>query len=122
MRRDLVGGTLEVAPDAVIGAGTRFHVRGGTVRIGAGARLGERCVILCHERVEVGPGAVLGDDVVLVDFAHEFADPEVPTRHQPLRTAPVVVGAGAHIGHRAVVEAGAVVEPGATVPPQTVRR
>jgi acetyltransferase-like isoleucine patch superfamily enzyme len=120
--RDLVGGTLDIAPDAVIGEGTRFHVRGGTVRIGPGARLGERCVVLCHERVEVGAGAVLGDDVVLVDFAHDIADPETPVRHQPLRTAPVVVGERARVGHRAVLERGAVVAPGETVAPQTVRR
>lgn len=114
------GGTLAIAPDAVVGAGTRFHVRGGTVVVGAGARLGERCVVLCHERVEIGAGAVLGDDVVLVDFAHGFADPETPTRQQPLLTAPVVIGAGARVGHRAVIERGAVVASGAVVGEQTV--
>ena len=122
MRRDLEGGTLDVAPDAVIGEGTRFHIRGGTVRIGAGARLGSRCVVLCHERVEIGAGAVLGDDVVLVDFAHDVSDAETPVRHQPLLTAPVVIGDGARIGHRAVIERGTVVAPGASVPAQTVRR
>jgi acetyltransferase-like isoleucine patch superfamily enzyme len=125
-RRDLVvdvtGGELDIADDAVIGAGTRFHVRGGRVRIGAGAVLGERCVVLAHSGVEVGPGAVLGDDVVLVDFAHEHADVEAPVRAQPLRSAPIVVGAGARVGHRAVIEAGAVVPPGGEVLPQTVRR
>ena len=119
-RGRIVGGELDVAPDAVIGEGTRFHVHGGVVRVDAGAVRGERCVILCHERIEIGAGAVLGDDVVLVDFAHDHADPEVPTRHQPLLTAAVVVGAGARIGHRAVVERGAVIPPGGVVPDQTV--
>jgi acetyltransferase-like isoleucine patch superfamily enzyme len=105
-----------IASDAVIGAGTRFEGPG-EVTIGAGARLGERCVILCHERIEVGAGAVLGDDVVLVDFAHDFSDPETPTRHQPLLTAPIVVGAGAVVGHRAVLERGSNIPPGGTVPP-----
>jgi acetyltransferase-like isoleucine patch superfamily enzyme len=125
---DVVDGTLEIAADAVIGDGTRFHVRGGTVRVGAGARLGERCVILCHQRVEIGAGAVLGDDPtslrseVLVDFAHEHGDAETPVRHQPLRSAAVVVGDGARVGPRAVIEAGVTVAPGASVPAQTVRR
>lgn len=122
MRRDVVDGTLDIAPDAVIGDGTRFHVRGGTVRIGPGAVLGERCVILCHERIEVAAGAVLGDDVVLVDFAHDFSDSERPVRHQPVLTAPVLVGENARVGHRAVVERGTVVPPGGVVAPQTVRR
>ncbi len=120
MRRDVVDGHLEIAPDAVVGVGTRFHVRGGTVRIGAGARLGERCVVLCHAGIEIGDGAILGDDVVLVDFAHAYADPETPTRHQPLVTAPISIGAGARIGHRAVIERGATVPPGALVGEQTV--
>jgi acetyltransferase-like isoleucine patch superfamily enzyme len=116
------GGVLDIAPDAVVGAGTRFHVRGATVRIGAGARLGERCVILAHAGIDVGDGAVLGDDVVLVDFAHRTDDPETPVRHQGLDARPIVIGAGAVIGHRAVVERGAVVPAGARVADGTVRR
>jgi acetyltransferase-like isoleucine patch superfamily enzyme len=122
MRDVTEGGVLDIAPDAVIGAGTRFHVRGATVRIGPGARLGERCVILAHAGIEVGAGAVLGDDVVLVDFAHRHDDPDVPIRHQGLDARPIVVGDGAVIGHRAVVERGAVVPPGTRVPEQTVWR
>ncbi|MEA2123624.1 MAG: hypothetical protein QOI80_406 [Solirubrobacteraceae bacterium] len=122
MRDVTEGGVLDIAPDAVIGAGTRFHVRGATVRIGPGARLGERCVILAHAGIEVGAGAVLGDDVVLVDFAHRHDDPDVPIRHQGLEARPIVVGDGAVIGHRAVVERGAVVPPGTRVPEQTVWR
>jgi acetyltransferase-like isoleucine patch superfamily enzyme len=77
-------------------------------------------VVLAHAGIEIGAGAVLGDDVVLVDFAHRHDDPEVPIRHQGLDARPIVVGEGAVIGHRAVVEAGAVVAPGARVPEQTV--
>jgi acetyltransferase-like isoleucine patch superfamily enzyme len=116
------GGVLDIAPDAVIGDGTRFHVRGATVRIGAGARLGDRCVVLAHAGIEVGAGAVLGDDVVLVDFAHRTDDPETPVRHQGLDARPIAIGAGAVIGHRAVVEPGAVVPAGARVPAGTVCR
>jgi acetyltransferase-like isoleucine patch superfamily enzyme len=114
------GGALDVASDAVIGDGTRFHVRGATVTVGAGARLGERCVILAHAGVEIGAGAVLGDDVVLVDFAHRHDDPETPVRHQGLAARPIRVGAGAVIGHRAVIEAGAVIAPGARIGEMTV--
>jgi acetyltransferase-like isoleucine patch superfamily enzyme len=120
MRDVTDGGVLDIAPDAVIGAGTRFHVRGATVRVGARARLGERCVILAHAGVEIGDGAVLGNDVVLVDFTHRTDDPEVPVRHQELDARPITIGAGAVIGHRAVIERGAVVPAGARVPEQTV--
>lgn len=94
----------------------------GTVEIADDAIIGERCVFLCHERIEVHAGAVLGDDVVLVDFAHDHSDPETPIRHQPLLTAPIVIGAKAVVGHRAVIERGVTVPPGGRVPEQTVRR
>lgn len=123
MIRDVTdGGVLEIAPDAVIGAGTRFHVRGARVTIGAGARLGERCVILAHAGVEIGAGAVLGDDVVLVDFAHRHDDPETPVRHQGLVARPIRIGAGAVIGHRAVIEAGTLVTQGASIAATTLVR
>ena len=122
MRDVTDGGVLDIAPDAVIGAGTRFHVRGATVRIGAGARLGERCVVLAHAGIDVGDGAVLGDDVVLVDFAHSHDDPETPVRHQPLDTRPITIGAGAVIGHRAIIERGAQVPAGGHVAPGTVHK
>ena len=104
----------------MIGDGTRFHVRGAVVTVAAGARLGERCVVLAHAGVEIGPGAVLGDDVVLVDFAHRHDDPETPVRHQALDARPIRIGAGAVIGHRAVIEAGTVVAPGARIAEATV--
>jgi len=110
------GVRFHLAPGAVvtledrcrIGAGTRFHVHG-QARIGAGAQLGERCVVAAHERVEVGAGATLDDEVVLIDFDHGIADVERPVRLQELVTAPVV------IGERAVLCAGATVLRGVEV-------
>lgn len=94
----------------------------GTVEIADDAVVGEGCVFLCHERIEVHAGAVLGDGVVLVDFAHDHSDPEAPIRHQPLVTAPIVIGERAVIGHRAVIERGVTIPAGGRVPEQTVRR
>lgn len=115
--------TLTLGEGCVLGEGTRIHARGGAVvRIGDGAVLGERCVILAHERVEIGAGAALGDGVVLVDFAHAHDDTERPVRHQPLRTAPVTVGDGARLGPGAVVERGGAIPPGGMVGANAVVR
>jgi acetyltransferase-like isoleucine patch superfamily enzyme len=102
-----------------IGAGTRFHVHG-QARIGAGARLGERCVVAAHERVDVGEGAVLDDEVVLIDFDHGIADVERPIRLQQLVTSPVVIGARAILAVGATVLRGVVVGDGARVQPRGV--
>jgi acetyltransferase-like isoleucine patch superfamily enzyme len=109
------GATLTIAPDAVIGAGCRFHVHAGEVVVGAGARLGERCVIAAHERVEIGAGCVLGDGATIIDFEPVDADPERPIREQGMRTGPVRIGDGAILDHGACVLLGTTVAPGARV-------
>jgi acetyltransferase-like isoleucine patch superfamily enzyme len=121
------GVRFHLAPGAVvlledrceIGAGTRFHVHG-RARIGAGTRLGERCVVAAHESVEVGAGAMLDDEVVLIDFDHGIADVERPVRLQGLVTSPVVIGERARLGAGATVLRGVVVGPGAVVQPRGV--
>jgi acetyltransferase-like isoleucine patch superfamily enzyme len=107
------GVRFDLAP---VGDGCRFHLgAGAAVVIGAGARLGERCVVASHERVEIGPGARLDDEVVLIDFDHDVEDVERPMRQQPLITAPVVIGPRAVVGAAAGVLRGVTVGEGARV-------
>jgi acetyltransferase-like isoleucine patch superfamily enzyme len=113
------GAELTLEDRCEIGAGTRFHIAG-AVRIGAGARLGENCVIAAHERIEIGAGARLDDEVVLIDFDHDLADVERPVRLQGLLTAPVVIGERALVSAGATVLRGVVVGPGARVGPRGV--
>ena len=110
------GATLDVAPDVVVGEGCRFHVHGtATVVVGPRTRLGERCVIAAHERVEIGAGCVLGDNVTVMDFEPVAEDPERPIREQGLVTAPVSIGDGAVLDRGAAVLAGARVGAGTRV-------
>jgi acetyltransferase-like isoleucine patch superfamily enzyme len=117
VRLDLApGAVLALGDNCRVGDGCRFHLgAGAAVVIGAGARLGERCVVAAHERVEIGPAARLGDEVVLIDFDHDVGDVERPVREQPLLTAPVVIGPRAVVGTAAGVLRGVTVGEGARV-------
>jgi acetyltransferase-like isoleucine patch superfamily enzyme len=117
VRFDLAPGALLSLGDGChVGDGCRFHLgAGAAVAIGADARLGERCVVAAHERVEIGRGARLEDEVVLIDFDHDVEDVERPMREQPLLTAPVVIGARALVGTAAGVLRGVTVGEGARV-------
>jgi acetyltransferase-like isoleucine patch superfamily enzyme len=117
VRFDLAPGALVALGDGCrVGAGCRFHVgAGGAVRIGPGATLGERCVLACHERIEVGRDARLGDEVALIDFDHDVRDVEQPVRLQGVVTSPVVVGERAVIDDAAGVLRGVTVGAGARV-------
>ena len=103
------GAQLILEDGCRIGDGTRVHVRSGVVRIGAGAVLGERCVLVCHAGIDVGERARLADGVALIDFEPVHEDAETPTRLQGIRARPIRVGAGA------VIEPGAALGPGAQV-------
>jgi acetyltransferase-like isoleucine patch superfamily enzyme len=98
-----------------LGEGCRIEANGGTVRVGPGAVLGERSVLVSEGGIDLGAGCVVGDWAMVADAEPSFDDPERPTRLQPLRVAPVCVGDGARIGTHAVVQAtlaaGEVVEP-----------
>jgi acetyltransferase-like isoleucine patch superfamily enzyme len=93
-----------------LGDGTRIDALGGVVRIGAGAQLGERVVIVARAGVEIGERAIVGDWAAIADEAPGFADPERPVRLQPLHSAPIAVAAGARVGPHAVIGPGARVE------------
>jgi hypothetical protein len=95
VRFDLApGAVVSLADGCRIGARCRFHIgAGAAVAIGPDARLGERCVIAAHERIEIGPGARLEDEVVLIDFDHDIDDVERPVREQRLVTARAGAGA-----------------------------
>ena len=118
------GVRFDLAPGAVVALGDgcrigdrcRFHVgAGAAVAIGADAHLCARCVIASHERIEIGAGARLGDEVVLIDFDHDVDDVERPVREQRLLTAPVAIGERAVVGAAAGVLRGVTVGAGARV-------
>lgn len=94
---------------------------GATLDVAPDVRFGSRCRLVCHERITIAAGAVLEDEVVILDFDHRHDDVETPIRLQGVITAPVrigerallrkgcvvlkgvTVGAGAEVGHHAVV-------------------
>ena len=109
------GGRVVLEDGCLLGAGSRIEATGGVVRLGSGARLGARAVIVARECVEVGPGSAIGEWALVCDTAPTFDDPERPTRLQPLHVAAVRIGDNARIGAHATVLAGETIPAGAVV-------
>ena len=123
------GVRVRVAPGArvvledgcLLGSGCRIEAEAGIIRIGRGARLGPRCVLVALAGIDVGAGSVVGAWAAIADAEPSFADPEQPTRLQPVRAAPIRVGDGARVGAHAAVLAGASIAPGEVVAPYETR-
>ncbi|HEU4656002.1 MAG TPA: hypothetical protein VFR97_00675 [Capillimicrobium sp.] len=122
------GVRIEAAPGARvvlgdgcrIGDGSRLAARGGELRIGAGARIGERCVLVAHTGIDVGERATIGDWAAVLDAEPRAGDVETPLRAHGVDAAAVRIAPGAVVGPAARVLGGAVVdarvEAGTTVP------
>ena len=109
------GGRVRLGEGCQLGAGCRIEAAGGTVEIGAGARLGERSVIVALSEVTVGAGAVVGEWAVVSDVDPAGADVELPVRLQALSPEPIAIGDGARVGAHAALGSGARVAAGAAV-------
>ena len=116
------GARVILEPGASLGPGSRIEAVGGVVRLGAGARLGERAVVVSQAGVDIGERAIVGDWAAVEGGAPTYRDVERPVREQPVLRAPVTIGAAAILGPHAVVGPGVAVPAGADVAPYAVLR
>jgi maltose O-acetyltransferase len=113
-------GDVTVGDDVVLDARSapiEIHAtEGAEIAIGRGVRIESGASLEAISRITIGPGATLGAFCKIMD--NHFHPLNGDNRLPPSR--PVVVGAGAVIGERAILLPGASVESGAVVPPGAV--
>ena len=78
---------------------------GGTVRIGKGSEIGERCRISIANSLEIGEKVLLSPNVYITDCDHEYRDVDVPVIDQGIvqRGQKVSIGEGSYIGINAEI-------------------
>lgn len=78
---------------------------GGTVRIGRGSEIGERCRISIANSLEIGEKVLLSPNVYITDCDHEYRNINVPVLDQGIvqRGQKVSIGEGSYIGINAVI-------------------
>lgn len=80
-------------------------VGGGTVRIGRGSEIGERCRISIANSLEIGEKVLLSPNVYITDCDHEYRNIKIPVIDQGIvqRGQRVSIGEGSYIGINAVI-------------------
>lgn len=78
---------------------------GGTVKIGRGSEIGERCRISIANSLEIGKKVLLSPNVYITDCDHEYRNIKIPVIDQGIvqRGQRVSIGEGSYIGINAVI-------------------
>mgnify|MGYP000628665637 CR=1 FL=1 len=78
---------------------------GGTVKIGWGSEIGERCRISISNSLEIGKKVLLSPNVYITDCDHEYRNIDIPVIDQGIvqRGQSVSIGEGSYIGINAVI-------------------
>ena len=78
---------------------------GGTVRIGRGSEIGERCRISIANSLEIEEKVLLSPNVYITDCDHEYRNIDVPVIDQGIvqRGQKVSIGEGSYIGINVVI-------------------
>lgn len=78
---------------------------GGTVKIGRGSEIGERCRISISNSLEIGKKVLLSPNVYITDCDHEYRNIDIPVIDQGIvqRGQSVSIGEGSYIGINAVI-------------------
>lgn len=84
---------------------TQIWSGGGTVRIGMGSEIGERCRISIANSLEIGEKVLLSPNVYITDCDHEYRNIKIPVIDQGIvqRGQRVSIGEGSYIGINAVI-------------------
>ena len=78
---------------------------GGTVRIGKGSEIGERCRISIANSLDIGEQVLLSPNVYITDCDHEYRNIDVSVINQGIvqRGQKVSIGGGSYIGINEVI-------------------
>lgn len=109
-------GTVILGDDVVLDAAEApielLAAPGGRLEIGSGAYVGPGASLEAGASLSVGPGAVIGEFAKLLDNNwHGLGD----DRHARTDSTPVIVGAGAKVGARAIMVPGATLGDGSVL-------
>ncbi|MCW3041696.1 MAG: acetyltransferase [Solirubrobacterales bacterium] len=124
-----VDGEIVLGDRVTLQDGVRLQAWGGSIHVGEGAqvrdrcelkstgvlRLGARCVLSrnatlhCHESIRIGPRCAIAERTTIIDSDHGFDGSDVFVLEQPVRSTPITIGENVFIGTNAVVLRGSVV-------------
>lgn len=81
----------------------------GAIIVGERTSFNYGCVLIAHERIEIGRGCLFGPNVHVYDFDHGMSQNGIMYRDQPTTTASVRIGDNVWLGANVVVLKGVTI-------------
>lgn len=96
---------IHLATDVTIRPYVQIWSVGGTVRIGKGSEIGERCRISIANSLEIGDKVLLSPNVYITDCDHEYRNIDAPVMDKGIvqKGHKVSIGDGSYIGINSVI-------------------
>lgn len=82
----------------------------GTVDIGESCFFNNYCSINANEKINIGAGTIVGENVKIYDHNHKFRKKDVSIKEQGYSTEAVSIGKNCWIGSNVVILKGALIE------------
>lgn len=92
----------------------------GHINVAARTSFNYGCVLISHERIDIGRGCLFGPNVHVYDFDHGMAQDGTLYRDQPTTTAPVCIGDNVWLGANVVVLKGVTIGDNAIIAANSV--
>lgn len=102
------GGRITFAKHIHAHSNTVFESEGGDLKIGEGCFFNNGCMIVSHERIEIGDYTCFGPNVLVYDHDHNYKT-GVSLHDSGYKTAPIVIGKNVWIGGNSVILRGTVI-------------
>ena len=81
----------------------------GRIKVAERTSFNYGCVLIAHERIDIGKGCLFGPNVHVYDFDHGMAQDGTMYRDQPTKTSPVRIGDNVWLGANVVVLKGVTI-------------
>lgn len=99
------GKNISLEDSAVVRPYTKIWSGGGTIRIGKGSEIGERCRISIANSLKIGEKVLLSPNIYITDCDHEYRNIDIPIIDQGIvqKSQTVSIGDGSYIGINTVI-------------------
>lgn len=90
----------------------RFHItidNGGKLMIGDNCFFNNDCGIHVRKQIEIGPGCIFGENVMIYDHNHIHKDPKIPLKNQGFTEGSILIGSDCWIASNVVILKGVMI-------------